>query len=55
MFGAPGESIPDRLLDGTSGERAIKLHQLNEWHNLRLAQHSQTGIAAEEDDESKEP
>jgi hypothetical protein len=42
-------------LDGTSGERAIKLHQLNEWHNLRLAQHSQTGIAAEEDDESKEP
>jgi hypothetical protein len=41
--------------DGTAGEWAIKLHQLIESHNLRLAQHSQTGIAAEEDDESKEP
>jgi hypothetical protein len=41
--------------DGTASEWAIKLDQLIESHNLRLAQHSQMGIAAEEDDESKEP
>jgi hypothetical protein len=35
-------------MDGTSGEWAIKLQELNAWHNLRLAQQSQSRIEAEE-------
>jgi hypothetical protein len=42
-------------LDGTTSEETIKLEQLIDSHNLRLAQHSHASITAEKENDSKEP
>lgn len=41
-------------LGGTTSEWAIKLHQLIDSHNLRLAQHSQSSIEPEKEDDAEE-
>jgi hypothetical protein len=40
--------------DGTSNEDTIKMHQLIDSHQLRLAQHSQSSVEPEEENDSQE-